>query len=287
MLEIASFVYRSGQAGPAVLMFGAVHGNETCGTVALARLKLELELGIVALRRGTLTLAPVCNPLAYRAGRRYIHENLNRIIAPGLEVTHPERGFGQALVRMIDDCDVLLDLHSYSAGTLPFISYDYDTPANRAIAESFGIAHWVTGWRELYASAPGLNEGDTIQYANETGKTGVLVECGQHNDPAAAAVAYTCARQTLAQMEMIDPLPGTMARPAPIVTKYTSVIVKDREGVFARDWQTFDTAAAGEPLIHYADGEMLRAERDSIVILPDPIAPVGAEWIYLAERCLR
>jgi predicted deacylase len=279
-----SYTFDSGKPGPKLLVFGAVHGNEVCGTVALARLKLELELGIHHLKSGTLTMVPVCNPLAYAAGKRFVDENLNRIVTRQLPATNQERGFAYALMDLIDRADILLDLHSYSAGAQPFISYDYASPQNEAIARSFGIEHWVTGWAELYAGSPDLNAGDTIQYAAETGKPGVLVECGQHDDPASITVAYRCVRGALATLGMMSGMPGLPPAPAPVFTKLCKVYPRDREGVFARPWQNFDTVAADEPVINYANGETLRAEADSVIIFPDARAAPGREWIYLGER---
>lgn len=50
------------QPGPRLLVLGAVHGNEVCGTRAIERILAELESGALAITRGQLTLLPVTNP---------------------------------------------------------------------------------------------------------------------------------------------------------------------------------------------------------------------------------
>ncbi|MFX5656441.1 succinylglutamate desuccinylase/aspartoacylase family protein, partial [Acinetobacter baumannii] len=55
--------YAAFTPGPRLLILGAVHGNETCGTQAITRLQRELDSGQLRLQRGLLTLVPVTNPL--------------------------------------------------------------------------------------------------------------------------------------------------------------------------------------------------------------------------------
>jgi predicted deacylase len=40
------------KAGPKLLVFGAVHGNETCGPNAIARVIEECRAGRVSIQRG-------------------------------------------------------------------------------------------------------------------------------------------------------------------------------------------------------------------------------------------
>jgi len=40
-----TFVYRGNQTGPRLLVLGAVHGNEKCGSIAIQRLKEQLSSG--------------------------------------------------------------------------------------------------------------------------------------------------------------------------------------------------------------------------------------------------
>jgi predicted deacylase len=45
MQPFKSFSYRSLQPGPRLIVLGAVHGNETCGTRAIERLVGEIDAG--------------------------------------------------------------------------------------------------------------------------------------------------------------------------------------------------------------------------------------------------
>ena len=66
------------KAGPKLLVFGAVHGNETCGPNAIARVIEDCRAGRVSIQRGEVTFLPVANPKAYRQNTREGDRNLNR-----------------------------------------------------------------------------------------------------------------------------------------------------------------------------------------------------------------
>jgi len=64
------FQFKSQRPGPKLLILGAVHGNETCGTVAIRRLMAQLSSRELLLERARLTLVPVTNKLAYERRQR-------------------------------------------------------------------------------------------------------------------------------------------------------------------------------------------------------------------------
>ncbi len=68
--------------GPALIVLGAVHGNEACGAHAIAHTIADLHAGRLRLARGRLTLVPVANPLAFQQGTRGGERNLNRHFVP-------------------------------------------------------------------------------------------------------------------------------------------------------------------------------------------------------------
>ncbi|MCA3176279.1 MAG: succinylglutamate desuccinylase/aspartoacylase family protein, partial [Burkholderiales bacterium] len=45
--------------GPQVLVLGAVHGNEICGTRAIERVLREIDDGSLKIERGSVTFIPV------------------------------------------------------------------------------------------------------------------------------------------------------------------------------------------------------------------------------------
>ncbi|MES2945342.1 MAG: succinylglutamate desuccinylase/aspartoacylase family protein, partial [Pseudomonadota bacterium] len=68
--------------GARLLVTGAVHGNETCGTQAIRQVLNDIDSGKLAIERGCVTFVPVTNPLAHQLKQRTGDRNLNRNMAP-------------------------------------------------------------------------------------------------------------------------------------------------------------------------------------------------------------
>ncbi|MDE1153984.1 MAG: succinylglutamate desuccinylase/aspartoacylase family protein [Micavibrio sp.] len=272
-------VFDSGTPGPHLLITGAIHGDEVCGTIAIGRTIMELRTGIFKLDKGKVTFAPICNPKAYAANARYSDVNLNRVVQKHKAPSLYEHGLANDVTALIDTADVYLDLHSYSSGTLPFLFLDYDTPAHRAYATALNIPHWVTGWNALYEDAKDLSTGDTMTYANGAGKLGILVECGLHSDPVAALHGYKAIRAALAHFGIAEAFDKTP--PAkPDIKRMVSLEVKKKEGRMMQDWQHLDSITKGMPIAQYDDGETLTAPVDGVIILPGKKTALGEEWVY-------
>jgi hypothetical protein len=69
-LQFKSVNYTGLGQGPRLIVTGAVHGNETCGTKAIRRVMEELDSGKLLVSAGSVTFVPVVNPLAYAKGER-------------------------------------------------------------------------------------------------------------------------------------------------------------------------------------------------------------------------
>src|SRR3989338_8035896 len=146
----ADNTFGSEEKGTRVLLFGAIHGDEPCGPTALRKLMGEFSTGEPRVLKGSVTCIPVCNPKAFAREVRYCDENLNRVFTHHASPKTYEAKLANDLASFVDQCDVLIDLHSTSASSVPFVFLDYQTEANRQLAEAIGIPNIVTGWIELY-----------------------------------------------------------------------------------------------------------------------------------------
>ena len=106
--------------GPALIVLGAVHGNEVCGAHAIARTIADLHAGRLQLARGRLTLVPVANPLAFRQATRGGERNLNRHFVPRADPRDYEDRVTARLAPLLAAHEVLLDLHSFHTAGEPF-----------------------------------------------------------------------------------------------------------------------------------------------------------------------
>ncbi|MYN10009.1 succinylglutamate desuccinylase/aspartoacylase domain-containing protein [Pseudoduganella aquatica] len=308
-LHFKSVNYTGQGKGPRVIITGAVHGNETCGTKGITRVMQEIDSGQLRILNGMVTFVPIVNPLAYAKRERSGDRNLNRNLFPNENPQDFEDRIANWLCPLLDQHDVLLDLHSFNAQSQPFLMVG---PRNndgtlqpfqheekeRALARRIGVTRFVDGWLATYGAGVQRRLRDdsqletvlrygvgTTEYMRSTGGYALTLECGQHADPQAPEVAYRAIMNTLAFLGLIDaPQPVALA---PEQTEYLSMVeVHDKQHAddrFSRVWSSFDRVAKGEEIGRRHDGTPVLAADDAIVLFPDTNARANAEWYYLAK----
>ena len=297
--------------GPRLIVLGAVHGNETCGTHAIERVLADIDSGVLCIERGLLTLVPVANPLAYAKGERRGERNLNRRLLPSDAPVEYEDCIANVLCPWLAAHDVLLDLHSFASPGRPFVMRG---PADNAgplepfahaaaegrLAAHLGPSRIVEGWMAAYAQGAArrralglLDDADpsygigTTEYMRSQGGYGVTLECGQHGDAAAPEVGYRAIRQAIALLGLAD----TLLAPPPAEferLRLTEVVDRQHEADrFVRPWRSFDAVHAGEHVGERHDGTAVIARADGHIVFPDVNALPGHEWFYFAEASER
>jgi len=297
--------------GPRLIIMGATHGNETCGTKAILRVMEEIDSGKLRVAAGSVTFVPVVNPLAYAQGTRSGDRNLNRDLFPKENPQDFEDRIANWLCPLLGQHDVLLDLHSFNAAHgEPFVMVgpvNNDGPLEpfrhaeqeRALARRLGVRRFVTGWLASYGqgvqrrSRGNAAELETVlrygvgttEYMRSTGGYALTLECGQHDDPAAPEVAYRAIMNTLAFLKVID-----APEPAPIAAEdmeaLAMVVVHDKIDAgdrFTRQWASFDPVAEGDQIGVRADGTPVLAEFSGRILFPDVNAGPNQEWYYLTR----
>ncbi len=286
--------------GPALIVLGAVHGNEVCGAHAIAHTIDELHAGRLKLTRGRLTLVPVANALAFKNRTRGGERNLNRHFVPRADPQDYEDRVTRQLAPLLAAHDVLLDLHSFHTAGEPFAMVGpRDNPGPRepfaraaeelALARALGAPQVVQGWLEVYdqaARARGAVPGDdgigTNEFMRSQGGYAVTLECGFHDDPKAIGVAVQAIRGALAHLGMAEMAPPP--RHDGRVARLREVVLRESPGDrLARDWRSFDAVDAGTVIGLRADGRAVTAPRAGCVLFPFPESQVDQEWFYLAE----
>ena len=308
VLQLKTVSYAGFDAGPRLVVLGAVHGNETCGTVAILRVIAELDAGTLAIARGSVTFVPVTNPLAYARRQRSGDRNLNRNLFPRDAPMDFEDRIANRLCALLEAHDVLLDLHSTRAATRPFAmlgprnnSGEVEPFAHaereRALARVLGVSRFVEGWLGTYAngvrrrreSGQRGSEGDwrygvgTTEYMRSAGGYALTLECGQHEDPSSPEIAYSAIRNALAFLGLVRE-----AAPQPVsqyeALRIEEVVDRNHTGDrFERAWSSFDRIAKGEVIATRHDGSKIVAHKDGWILFPDDKAQPGHEWFYLAE----
>lgn len=308
-LQFKSTEYGGQHPGTRLIVTGAVHGNETCGTKAIQRVMQELDSGALVIRNGAVTFVPIANPLAYAKGERFGDRNLNRNLFPNENPQDFEDRVANWLCPLLARHDVLLDLHSFKASGEPFVMVG---PRNndgqlepfqheqqeRAMARRLGVRRFVDGWLRTYgAGVQRRLRGDsqletvlrygmgTTEYMRSTGGYALTLECGEHTDPQAPEVAYRAIMNTLAFLGLIDaPSPQPIADEAMEALSMVAVYDKvSADDTFTRAWSSFDPVRKDEQIGMRADGTPVLAEFDGRILFPDSAAGANSEWYYLTR----
>ena len=310
-LQFKSINYTGLANGPRLIITGAVHGNETCGTRAIRRVMEQIDSGELLVRAGSVTFVPITNPLAYQRNQRSGERNLNRNLFPKEAPQDFEDQIANWLCPLLAQHDVLLDLHSFNAQSQPFVMVgprNNDGPLQpfrhaekeRALARRLGVSRFVDGWlatygqgvqRRMHGSDAAQLETvlrygvGTTEYMRTTGGYALTLECGQHADPAAPDVAYRAIMNTLAFLKLIDaPEPEPIALDK--MEALSMVVVHDKLDAgdqFARTWASFDSLAKGDVIGTRADGTPVTAEFDGKILFPDVNAQPNNEWYYMTR----
>lgn len=311
MHAFESIAFTAITPGPRLIVTGAVHGNETCGTVAIRRVLDDIGHGRLAVIAGKVTFVPVTNPLAYQRRQRQGDRNLNRGLVPTDDPREFEDHVANWLCPLLASHDVLLDLHSFHTPGEPFVMVGPEDNAGtlepfahaareEALAVRLGVRRIVDGWLETYATgvkrriaqhagsaAAGLDlDPDygvgTTEYMRRQGGWAFTLECGQHEDPRAPEVAYQAILNTLAHLRLIDAPAPPAAAGVEVLRLFDVVDKVHADDRFSRAWASFDAVRAGELIGTRHDGTPLRAEADGRIVFPNPAAMPGQEWFYLA-----
>ena len=298
--------------GARLIVLGAVHGNETCGTQAIRSVIGEIESGQLTVAAGSVTFVPVTNPMAYARRQRMGDRNLNRYLAPTDAPAEFEDHIANWLCPLLAQHDALLDLHSFHTAGNPFVMLGPEdntgtlepfarSTEETALALSLGVHRFVDGWLDTYADgvarrlAAGVSarEADvhygvgTTEFMRAQGGIALTLECGQHDDPTAPDVAYRAIHNALAHLRLTS-------APAPEPVGDTEALrlykVVDRahpDDQFVRDWASFVRLHAGDLIGTRHDGTIVTADQDGYIVFPNPSALPGQEWFYLARSSKR
>ena len=310
-MQFKSVNYTGLSNGPKLIILGAVHGNETCGTKAIQRIIGEIDSGALTIAAGSVTFVPITNPLAYQLERRSGDRNLNRDLSPKANPQDFEDQVANWLCPLLAAHDVLLDLHSFNAASQPFCMVGprnnpgplepfVHAEKERAMARRLGVKRFVDGWLRTYGAGVQrrMGKGDaakvqtvlrygmgTTEYMRSTGGYALTLECGQHADPEAPGVAYRAIMNTLAHLKIIDaPDPAPVALDDMEALSMIAVHDKlDAGDKFTRTWSSFDPVSAGDQIGVRADGTPVTAECDGRILFPDVNAAPNAEWYYITR----
>lgn len=265
--------------GPTVLFMGSVHGNEPAGTKAIQEVFAEVKDKNLLKKGVIIGLAPT-NQKAYKESKRLIDADLNRILKPHKNPRLYEEHLANKVLEEIKNTDVLLDLHTTLAAGPPSVFVDFPTKANEDFAKILDAEFSLFDWPRLYENNKyGFTSYDTTRAAFELGKSGIILECGQHEDTASIEVAKDAIWRTLAYFELIErDFSETKEQTRIFFTQIESKLSDDDH--FAKKWKHLEKVTEGEVLAVRENGERLTSPEDGRILFPKHGAQAEGEWYY-------
>jgi len=269
-------------AGPRVVLFSGVHGDEISGIHAVEKLFFDFFTGTRTLRKGSLTLARA-NAHAIAAERRYVKYNLNRMYkdqyGPDVDRDAYEYQRAQALKSILRECDYFLDLHSAPIAQEPFLIAE-----QHAIGffSRLGLPHIIMGWNKFSGGTTG---GDGENYANAHGAIAATLESGSHFEKRSNDVAYRTVIAMLSLLDMIEPVADANRAEAEVIDMYAVVTKEADDFRYAGDVANFQRFARDEAFA-FQNGKPVTVKEDSILLIPmkPEETKVHEEVCYLGRR---
>jgi hypothetical protein len=271
-----------GGAGPTLVFVAGLHGNEPAGVEALQRVFAALPdpdriHGEILGVRGNVT--------ALERGVRFVDTDMNRdwwsealafhlpVDAPVSEDTERRELLDtiEPVLRRSDGAPVVVDLHTTSGDTPPFVTIG-DTLRNRRFAQNVPLP-MVLGLEEQLAAT-------FLEYINNRGCVTMGCEGGRHDDPAAADHLEAVAWITLAAARVLDP--GSLPSPDPrtilkeaargypsiVEIRYRHPVPRGREFVMQPGYRSFQPVVAGERLGSWGDGRPVVSPEGGRLLMP-------------------
>ncbi len=285
--------FRAPTGGPHVMLVAVIHGNELCGAIALDHI-LRHDL---RPRRGRLTLA-FANVEAYGAfdpadptATRFIDEDMNRLWSPralDAPATSAERRRVRELRPLVDEVDLLLDIHSMQHRTAPLMMAG-SLAKGRALAASVGVP-------ELVVSDAGHRAGTRLRDYGGFGdpdspRNALLVECGQHWERASADMAIETALRFLVavgSLDAEDAAPHLPTRRLPAEQRHIEVVeavtIASDDFAFVQDFRGLEVIGKAGELLAYDGGRpVVTPFDDCVLIMPSRRLEKGATAVRLGR----
>ena len=290
MSYLNPITFEGSDTGPSLLILGAVHGNEPCGHIAIGRILELISRKEINIESGRVTFVQTCNPKALELKQRYAESNLNRRLYPKSEPQTYEDHVGNELCPLLEQADLLLDIHSYRSGgtAFGFISPD-QTEEELALLEYCNVPYGVFGFSDAYkASNIPVDDKESMgtrEYLLTQGGRGITLECGQHDAPESIEVAYNAILNVLKGFGFIKGTSSVSKTPLSTISM-KSVVYKERDGQLTRPFQNFEPIKKDEVLAKYDNGLEVKSPLKGYIVLPDPRPdmPVGEEWLYVGKK---
>lgn len=302
------FTFHSGKSGPAIVVTGCVHGDEPAGPNAI---NAFLEKWDGRLECGRATFVPVVNEAARAINQRYVDVDLNRVMGVQDLTDLAEHKIVPQLRSILAAHDVLLDLHSFRKGKIPFAligprnndggleAFKFEEEETR-LAASLGVKRVLFGWLRSYNEAllafnekrglqtsqyPALEKSVGLtEFMRQQGGYACTVECGQHEDPKCTQIGVNAIKGALQGLGMAS-FENVHTFKSFECYELSDVLIKSqhKDGLLVDALENFDPILAGQSIL-IVDGKEFHTEQEGVLAMFPKAAPsIGESILTLAK----
>lgn len=263
-IDIQSFVFRSVQPGPTVLLMGGVHGDEINGIQIVRRI---LEEGILGkLLAGSVIAIPLLNVFGFINFSRDVPDgkDVNRSF-PGSTLGSLASRTASALTKkVLPNVDIAVDLHTGGASryNYPQIRYSKSDVKAAELGMAFGAPFLI---EKPYISK------SFRKTANQMGISVVVYEAGEsvRLDGLAIEIGVAGIKRVLKSLNMISDAPA--AKQETVVVNGSGWVRASEAGLYTWTRQSGSFVRKGEQLgvIHSPHGDRMKrifAKKDGYII---------------------
>lgn len=262
-----TFVFDTWIEGPTISIFWWIHWNETVWIKVINKIVDKINSKKIKLLKWRLILA-YWNEKALEIWERGYKYDLNRLFKPKYfesDSDDYEIKRVKQLKDILDVSDILLDIHSVSSDSEPFIfseNINSEVEIVKKICDTKVIVWWWDIWWNLLSW-------DTDSYMHSIWKIAYTFECGNHYQKKAFQNWFIVANNLLSYFELI--LPNIKYNKLPksfIIEMYKIATTKTWNFVFEKEVENFHKIKKWE-LIWIDWIEKVYAEEDFFVLLPN------------------
>jgi len=264
------YTLESNKPGPTISIMGAIHGDEFCGAQAIEEIKDSLQI-----TKGKVHMI-IANRPALEQNTRQINFNMNRIFQDNLppEVKQKyEFARAQEIRGILDQSDMLLDIHSSGPGSQPFIiteanSFKYIT--------NLEFTNVLTG---IDAFHPGSTDG----YMFNQNKVGICIECGFNQDPNSVRIAKQGIHDFLGTLDMIDLNQPLIQHPKSIYKSAFIYSSQTENFKLTKDFVDFEHVPANSPIATESN-QIVEFNQDYHILFARNPENIGDECFLLTTK---
>ncbi|MEN0061799.1 MAG: succinylglutamate desuccinylase/aspartoacylase family protein [Myxococcota bacterium] len=293
--------------GPRVAIIARMHGNEPVGDGVLVRLASlidHLKCGsIVAIRANerAASLDVRHTPDGTDMNRMWDRKTLASIRAMSSEQRSYEQARAAELSPILLACDAVLDLHSTSRPSEPFLVFR-DDQRHATLARKLGVRRLVTGLHENSILDGGVASNVGIGPGRRSKRLGFTFEAGQHDAPGNAERAWHVTERLLAELGLIEGMSPPVTETGEVfevVDRFRQMPANlepyrfvgyeggepggGRRGA-PRQLHSFEDIEADEIVLRRGRTEVVRARGPFTMLMPAPTTAPGTDLYYVTQQ---